>query len=224
MRRWSVPRWPDAAAAMSDITTSACPPEPGLDLFLRALGQEVEDMDLGARHRFDRLQIEAQHPPDRLAGPLAQGIHPRHGNLCPPSWRAAQIDHPRTGLQKAEAVVDLDQLVGRARAIAFGLCAPDIGVVELPFEPAGRGQLAPLGGLHAHRQIAPSACGGPAGRCSGHGAAPCAARPSPVTASYGASRRGREPGRPARRRALPRRPPRGVARIRGGARVAQRLC
>ena len=51
-------------------------------------------------------------------------------------------------------VVDLGELEGGARAIAFALGARHIGIVELALEPAARGERAPLAGLDPNLEIA----------------------------------------------------------------------
>ena len=57
-------------------------------------------------------------------------------DLAPAAGRGAEIDDARARLQQMVLVVDLDQLVGGARAIALALGARDIGIVELALEPA----------------------------------------------------------------------------------------
>ena len=54
-------------------------------------------------------------------------------------------------------VVDLDELEGGAAAIAPAPRLLDIGIVELALEPAGRGELASLGGADPDRELAVSA-------------------------------------------------------------------
>ena len=71
---------------------------------------------------------------------------PAPHDLAPAARRDAEVDDRLDALQQSEALVELEQLVGRAAAVILGLGALDIGVVELPLEPAGRGDLAALGG------------------------------------------------------------------------------
>ena len=52
--------------------------------------------------------------------------------------RDAEVDHARDALEQSELLVELDQLVGGAAAIAFGLGLLHIGIVELALQPAGR--------------------------------------------------------------------------------------
>src|SRR3546814_9136231 len=67
----------------------------------------------------------------------------------PPRSKRTDTLLPYTPLfRSAEFLVELDQLVGGARTIALGLRAPDIGVVELPLQPARRRCGAPPRGLH----------------------------------------------------------------------------
>src|SRR5262249_13924159 len=75
-------------------------------------------------------------------------------DLRPPARRRAEIDDPLSRREQAEAVIDLDQLVGGAGAIAFGAGAGDVRVVQLPLEPAGGGGGAAPGGLDADLQPA----------------------------------------------------------------------
>jgi len=49
--------------------------------------------------------------------------------------RGAEVDHRDALLEKMILVVDLDQLVGRARAQAIALGLRHIGIVELALEP-----------------------------------------------------------------------------------------
>ena len=59
-------------------------------------------------------------------------------DLAPAAGRGAEIDDAQARLQQMVAVVDLDQLVGGARAIALGLGALHVGVVEVALQPAAR--------------------------------------------------------------------------------------
>ena len=56
-------------------------------------------------------------------------------HLAPPAGRCAEIDDQLAGLEELVFVVDLDELVGRARAEAFATRLSDIRVVELALEP-----------------------------------------------------------------------------------------
>src|SRR6056297_1246938 len=95
-------------------------------------------MQLNARNRLDLLEVDAQDAPLCLARLLAKRIDARHRHLTPATRRAAQIDHPRAWHEKAEFVVKLHDLERRAPAIAFKLRALDIGVIQLPLQPARR--------------------------------------------------------------------------------------
>src|SRR5262249_32977798 len=79
------------------------------------------------------------------------------GDLAPAPWRRAEIDHAHPGPQEMVLVVDLGELEGGAAAIAPALRLLDIRIVELALEPAGRGELAPLGSADPDRQLAASA-------------------------------------------------------------------
>ena len=52
-----------------------------------------------------------------------------------PPGAAPEIDHVDAALEEMMLVVDLDQLVGRARAQAVALGLRDIGIAELPLQP-----------------------------------------------------------------------------------------
>ena len=56
-------------------------------------------------------------------------------DLAPAAGGGAEIDHGDAMLEEVILVVDLDQLVGRARAIAVPLGLRHIGIVELPLQP-----------------------------------------------------------------------------------------
>src|SRR5208283_4865475 len=68
--------------------------------------------------------------------------------------RRAEIDDSLPRFEQAAALVHLHQLIGRARAIAFALGAQDVGVVELPLEPQGRGVRAFSRRANARRERA----------------------------------------------------------------------
>ena len=104
----------------------------------RGIGHEIHLEDRHALKRFDRQQVDPHH--------LRFGrFGARH--LAPAAGRNAEIDHAGSALQQAEFLVELDQLVGRAAAIAIGLGLPDVRIVELAFEPAHLARGAALGGL-----------------------------------------------------------------------------
>uniref|UniRef100_A4WRB9 Uncharacterized protein n=1 Tax=Cereibacter sphaeroides (strain ATCC 17025 / ATH 2.4.3) TaxID=349102 RepID=A4WRB9_CERS5 len=134
--------------------------EPALHLLVRIVGQEIELVDLGPGDRLHLLKIDPQHRALRLVLLLAKRVHPLDGDLTPAAGRAAEVHHPASGLEEAELVVQLEDLVGgpAPEPLLFG--ADDIGIVQLPFEPERRGQLAPLRRLHPHAQLAlsPARC------------------------------------------------------------------
>ena len=136
----------------------------GLDQAHRAqmIGLRVAD---GVRRHVG--QDEIGRAAERLAQPVRRGvvheIHLQDGRrrrsdrsaagrcrrslACGRRWRTtwrpaarrdAEVDHALGALEEAEALVELDQFVGGARAIALGLGALHIGIVELALEPAGR--------------------------------------------------------------------------------------
>ena len=122
------------------------------DLCRRVLGEEIELQHDRAGHRLHRQDVGS----DELTLALRRADALRR-DLGPAAGRGAEIDHARAALQEMEAVVELDQLEGGARAIAEALGLGDIGIVELAREPGGRGGRALLGGLDAHRHAAPRA-------------------------------------------------------------------
>ena len=95
-----------------------------------------------ARHRVGRQQVDA----DDLGAA-------RDRDLGPAARRAAEIDDPPARLQQMEAVVELDQLEGGARAVAKAVRLGDIGVVQLAGQPLGRGGLAPARLSDANREL-----------------------------------------------------------------------
>src|SRR5262249_4432151 len=104
------------------------------------------------------------------------GDHPLDRDLSPAAGCCPQVDHLCAGLKEAEAVVELDQLESRPRAIAQALRLGDIGIIELAFEPEGGRKAAAMGGLHPLRQATARAG---AGRAS---PAPVAATAPPARA------------------------------------------
>jgi hypothetical protein len=106
----------------------------------------------GVFDRFDRQQVD----PDQPHRPAM------HRHLQPSAGRTAQVDDARAALDQFEAIVDLGQLVGGARTHALGLGALDIGVRQLPLQPALAGGRALVGGLQTDLDV--TACrGAPAG-------------------------------------------------------------
>ena len=103
------------------------------DRLRRLVGEEIllEHDDAGKR-----IHVEIVDRDDARVG--VGRAHPAGGDLGPAAGGRAEVDDPLARGEQAEAVVDLDQLVGGAGAVAFGAGAGDIGVVELALEPAGR--------------------------------------------------------------------------------------
>ena len=100
--------------------------------------EEVHLQDGRSRHRFDHQIVDADDTD--VVGERAGALH-RH--LAPAAGGRAQVDDELAGLEQAVAIVDLDHLVGGSRAITLGPRLADIGVVELPLEPAAGGNLQP---------------------------------------------------------------------------------
>src|SRR4051794_39413965 len=71
-------------------------------------------------------------------------------DLCPAARRTAEIDDAVAGRQQMKTLVELDQLESGARAVAAKLCLGDIGIVELPRQPFGRGRFPAARALDAH--------------------------------------------------------------------------
>ncbi len=94
--------------------------------------------DRGSWHRLDRLQVDAQHTAALGLGVVLIGAGALHRDLQPAPWSAAQIQHPRSWPQKAEAIIQPHQLEGRARAVALAFGLGHEGIVELTVEPARR--------------------------------------------------------------------------------------
>jgi biopolymer transport protein ExbD len=60
------------------------------------------------------LNIDPKDAPDRLALFFAKRVDPWHRHLAPAARRTPKIDDPRTRHQKAELVIHLHDLEGRA--------------------------------------------------------------------------------------------------------------
>ena len=91
---------------------------------------EVHLPELDPVDRLHLEKVDRDHPAPALAR-----LHPRRRDLAPAAGRGAEVDDPLAGPEQLMLVVDLDQLIGRARAVAFAARLGDIGVVELAFEP-----------------------------------------------------------------------------------------
>src|SRR4030095_13002726 len=76
-------------------------------------------------------------------------------DLAPAARGDAEVDDGLHALQEAEPLLELEQFVGGAAAIALSLSAADVGVVQLPFEPARRTHPAALGGADSAPQQHP---------------------------------------------------------------------
>ena len=98
--------------------------------FGRVLGQKIELREIDAGDFRHLQQIDRNHL--ALAADRADALR---RDLAPAAGGGAEIDHGDAMLEKAILVVDLDQLVGRARAIAVALGLRHIGIVELPLQP-----------------------------------------------------------------------------------------
>ena len=109
--------------------------QPGLDLLVSTLVQKIQLVQLGPGDGLNRLEVNAQHAPLRFALPVSQRVGASDRHLTPPTRRAPQIDHARARHQKADLVVQFQDLEGRTPPIAFVPRPLDIGVVQLPLQP-----------------------------------------------------------------------------------------
>ena len=96
----------------------------------RVIVKEIELGEGDARNLRHFQQIDGDHL--ALAVDRADALG---RDLAPAAGRRAEIDHRHAGFEEVMLVVDLDQLVGRARAIAVALGLRHIGIVELPLQP-----------------------------------------------------------------------------------------
>ena len=110
-------------------------------------------MQVTSRYRLHLLQVDPEDEAFGLARLFTERVDALDGHLAPPARCGAKIDDTRAGYQKMESVIQFHDLVGRASAIPFGLGAFDIGIVELPLQPARRTELAAPGGLHLDLQV-----------------------------------------------------------------------
>ena len=101
--------------------------------FRRAVGEEVELGEADARNFRHFQKIDRHHLALAVDGPDALGR-----DLAPAARRGAEVDHRDSEFEEAMLVVDLDQLVGRARAPSILLGLRHIGIVQLPFQPEFR--------------------------------------------------------------------------------------
>ena len=129
VRRWSVCGWPTVFAAMSERMRSAGPPSASLSR--SGAASSMKSISRMVAPSIGSVGSRSMPTIARLGR-----LQPHH--LGPAAGRDAEVDHLSDALEEAEPLVELDQLVGGARAIALGLGAPDIGIVQLPLEPAGR--------------------------------------------------------------------------------------
>src|SRR5262249_48294961 len=143
-RRWSVRAWPVPCAAMSESTTSARPPRKRA----RSLAGASRCQNPDAGQRLHGQEVDPHHLPLAFDRAYALGRH-----LGPATGCRAKIDHPRTWLQHVVPVVDLNQFVGGARAIALPLGRGHVGVIELALEPALGGGRMLACGLQAHLEL-----------------------------------------------------------------------
>src|SRR5271165_439419 len=137
----------------------------------RRVGRHVREDPVGRAAEpfaYDprRIRIVEVHAPefdalDRVHVETIDGDHPAGAvfrsrlcgrDLAPAARRGAEIDDALPGLEQLVFVGDLQELKGRARAIALAPGLRDIRVVELPLEPERRGERAFAGRLDAGLQ------------------------------------------------------------------------
>ena len=109
---------------------------PAQRLFQKVRGGIVQEVELDQRRMLDRLhrqQVDAHNP----ATARAARLRPVHGDLGPAARGGAQIHDPLPRFQQPVFLVQLQDLEGRARSVSLALCRHDIGVVQLPLQPAG---------------------------------------------------------------------------------------
>jgi len=102
---------------MSESTMSGSPPrlrQPARRIRI----EEVHFQHRGAGHSVHRQIVDA----DQMRR-LQRRFRARGRHLAPAAGRRTEIDHAHARLQQMVFVVDLDQLVGGARAIALRLRA-----------------------------------------------------------------------------------------------------
>ena len=103
---------------------------PAQSLLQRGGSSIIHKVHLENGDALDRFDFEQVYAHDLGLGRLL--AH----HLRPPARRDPQIDHALGPADQAEFLVQFDELVCRAAAIAIGLGLLDVGVVQLPFEPA----------------------------------------------------------------------------------------
>ena len=118
--------WPVVGAAMSESTTSGCAAQRLGKLLRRLRVEKIHQQHRRARHRIHFEIVDADDMRIFRRRPRA-----RRGDLAPAAGRRTEVDDLHAGLQQMMLVVDLDQLVGRARPVAVGLGALDIGIVDV---------------------------------------------------------------------------------------------
>src|SRR5690606_22071930 len=89
-------------------------------------------------HRIHGQIVDANH-----AWRFWLRLHHLRRDLAPTARSRAEIHHLHAGRQDLVLFVDLDELVGRARAHALRIGAMHVRIVEMPFEPPARRILEP---------------------------------------------------------------------------------
>ena len=115
---------------MSDSTTSARAAHHRISFSGASSSRKSSCAKVDARDLRHLQKIDRDHLALAVGGADAFGR-----DLAPAAGRGAKIDHGDSGLEKMILVVDLDQLIGRARAQAVPLGLRHIGIVELPLQP-----------------------------------------------------------------------------------------
>ena len=102
----------------------------GNQLVRRVVLEKIQLREADAGYFRHLQEIDGDH-----LAPAVGGADTLGRNLAPAAGRGAEIDHGDALLEKAIFIVDLDQLVGRARAQTVPLGLQHIGIVELALQP-----------------------------------------------------------------------------------------
>ena len=96
-------------------------------------------LQLAGRRVVEKIKLQMIRPRNMRHGEAVDPDDARRPffrrDLQPAARRAAEIDDARSPLQEREFLVEFLQLVGGAAAIALGLRAGDVRIVQLPVEP-----------------------------------------------------------------------------------------
>ena len=94
--------------------------------------------------RLDRQQVQSDHPPAQTPRTVRQALN---DHLGPTARRGPQLHHRRRGPDQPIAVVDLDQLVGCARAVTVAGSRLYVRVGQVPLDPGPVGAVLASGAI-----------------------------------------------------------------------------